>query len=375
MISGYDILESLGRGATGEVFRAVQRQTGQTVALKVLRPEAVPDASHYRRLELLAASLRRVRHPHVAAVLDWGRTAEGAAFVAMEFAGGFSLGRRLRERAGISHRQCLEWLIQAARGLEAAWREGIIHRDVKPDNLMTTPEGAVKIVDFGLARSIRTAAPETAGPPLRGTPRYMSPEQALGRATDHRSDIYSLGAAFYHLLTGRPPFDAATAPDLAAEHIRSQLIPVAALNPAVPEGLARMIERMLEKDPDERHPDYESLIVEAQSCLLSEMVRARESGTRRIPSEGQNAQRQTPGSPVGVPDARSATVRLRRLLAGLPAGLLVAGIVMAVVLRLAGRPPAAPPQSALTTTFRKLLRSGQPASVPASEPSSPPSEP
>jgi len=395
----YAIGEALGQGSTGQVFKAVDAKTQRPVAIKILQPDAFGGERAYERLERAMRALARARHANIAAIYDVGRREDGAPYIVMEFAGGPSIGQMLRRRIAISSAECLNWLIQVARGLEAAWREGIIHRDVKPDNLMTAgqacdPAGAaspenpggsaavVKIVDFGLARHIREpasgrgAAAEAVTPPIAGlpskvlvgTPRYMSPEQGLGRGVDHRSDIYSLGATFYHVLTGRPPFEAATLDDLVRAHLSAPAPPVHTLNPQAPHDLAAILEKMLEKDPDDRYQDYESLIHDALGCALANSARLRQFGAQT--GEGGAARSdedsQPPAAAKGRPPEEPPKSKALFLAAAALGFLTIVALLIPILVRM--RPDAEPPkQNRLSSAFQKLLAaptaSGSAASV------------
>jgi len=211
----YEILAPLGAGGMGEVYRARDARLAREVALKVLPAHVAQDGEALARFEREAKAVAALSHPNVLAIFDFG-TADGIAYAATELLQGESLRQRLKAGT-LTPRKAAEYAAQAAHGLAAAHDKGIVHRDLKPENLYLTPEGRVKILDFGLARhSLAGTLGSNSGSPteaqhtepgtLLGTVSYMSPEQVRGKAVDHRSDIFSLGAVLYEMATGARAF-------------------------------------------------------------------------------------------------------------------------------------------------------------------------
>ena len=279
------------------VYRAREESLGRAVALKVMPEPALEDAELVRRFEREARLVARVNHPNVAQVHRIGRI-DGAPYYTMELIDGESLAHRLAREGAVEPEVALDWLRQAARGLRAAAEHGIIHRDIKPANLMVTREGVIKIVDFGIAKAVRDETFQTVAGQVLGTPRYMSPEQGQGRPVDHRSDIYSLGATFYHLLAGLPPFEADNPLTLIMMHMKEPVRDLRRLRPQVPERLCNVIYGMLEKLPDRRFADYDALLlaienagrpadatmhVEAAATLVSAPIEDRPAGAAGVP--------------------------------------------------------------------------------------------
>jgi WD40 repeat protein len=252
----YRILGPLGAGGMGTVFKAEHRLMERVVALKVLRKGLIdrPDAVERFRQEVKAAA--RLSHPNIVAAFDADRAGD-VHFLVMEFVEGESLDRLLRRRGPLPVALACHLAREAARGLQHAGERGMVHRDVKPANLMRTPDGGVKILDFGLARF---ASESLSGEGLTptgavvGTPDYVAPEQALDpRRADVRADVYGLGCTLYQLLTGQPPFTGGTALQVLIAHRESPPRPITELRPDVPPELARIVDRMLAKDPARRY--------------------------------------------------------------------------------------------------------------------------
>jgi tetratricopeptide (TPR) repeat protein len=266
-IGRYELEEELGRGGMGAVYRALDPLLKRYVAVKVLRPDPSSDVATQE--EWCARMLREARaaaafsHPNAIAVYDVGID-EGAPFIAMELAPGKTLRHFVGDPA-VAIEQRVRWLAAIARALGAAHRIGIVHRDVKPDNVMVTPEGAIKILDFGIAKwsSETSAAPLptlTAAGMILGTPQYMAPEQIRGEALDGRVDQYAWGVVAYELLTGRPMYPKATEPmRLIASILTSVTPPASTVAPSVPLALSEVVEKALAKKPGDRFADMDAV--------------------------------------------------------------------------------------------------------------------
>jgi hypothetical protein len=255
----YRILGPLGAGGMGEVFRAEHRLMERVVALKVMRASLMnrPAAVAQFRREVKAAA--RLSHPHIVTAYD-AEQAGDVHFLVMEFVPGQSLDRVVAARGPLPVAEACDCVRQAALGLAHAAEHGMVHRDIKPQNLMRTPDGRVKVLDFGLARFVA----ETAGPvacgggALTGTPDFVAPEQAAApHRADGRADIYSLGCTFYYLLTGRVPFPAAAG--RPAANPAAPLPSITEYRPDVPPAVVRVVERMLAPDPADRYPTAEAV--------------------------------------------------------------------------------------------------------------------
>ena len=266
-LGGFRLDKLLGRGGMGSVHLALQESLNRPVALKVLSPKLAADHDFVRRFQTEARAAAALSHPNVVVVHDVGE-ADGHHFLAMEFMPGGTLEDRVSTSGPMPWRQVLDALHDAAAGLVYAEECGIVHRDIKPANLMLTGTGTVKIADLGLATTVEAEATQSEGKKIFGTPHFISPEQARGEALDHRSDLYSLGATAYRLLTGHTPFEGETTRDILRGHFTLEPAPLADHVPGIPAGLDTLVHRLLEKDPADRHPRAAVLLREVDRLRL-----------------------------------------------------------------------------------------------------------
>jgi len=257
-LSHYQIVARLGAGGMGEVYRAHDHRLRRDVAIKVLPPETLQDEGAGKRLRREALALSRLNHPNICTVHDFD-THDGIAFIVVELIDGETLAERLR-RGRIAAEEIVRIGRAIASALEVAHEQGVIHRDLKPGNVMISSKGVTKVLDFGLARDLRPAVPEAtttsfvSNPGIVGTLPYMAPEQVLGEETDARTDVYALGVILFEMATGRRPFDE-TQPLALASAILNQAPPRPPLKASkVDAGLAAVILRCLEKRPERRYP-------------------------------------------------------------------------------------------------------------------------
>jgi serine/threonine protein kinase len=263
VLGGYRLDSLIAVGGIGRVYRATDDRLGRTVALKVIHVAGDPHGRErfLREVRLIAG----FQHPHI--VLLYGAGEErGWAWAAMELLAG-SLFDELRQRGRLTAAEAALAGRHACSGLDAAAARGIIHRDVKPSNLLRDRSGTVKVSDFGLAKDLSLDLHLTSPGAILGTPLYTSPEQATGKAVGVRSDLYSLGATLYHLVAGRPPFESSNTLDVLVRHAVEPPPPLPA---DVPAGLSRLIFRLLAKDPAQRPADYAATVQSLESCLSEE---------------------------------------------------------------------------------------------------------
>lgn len=251
-IGGYELLELVGEGGMGAVYRARQISLDREVAVKVLAPRLAKDGEFVARFVREARSVAKINHPNILQIHDVA-DADGLHFIAMEFIRGRTLSDLLKDKGYLDWRDCVGYARQAALGLAAAAKANIIHRDVKPDNLMITSEGVVKVSDFGLAKEMAAQGELTQTGDIMGTPAYMSPEQCDGAALDTRTDIYSLGCALYRAVTGVLPFNAPSPVSMMYKHKHEAPIPPRQYMPELPVAVENLILRMMAKNPDDRY--------------------------------------------------------------------------------------------------------------------------
>ncbi len=266
-IGPYRIERKLGEGGMGAVYLAVHETLDRNAAIKVLPDAMVRDNAEFvKRFFIEARAAARLDHPNLVRVYDAGEQG-GIHFIAMEYVDGMDLRSMLARQKRIPEAQALEIARQACLGLEAAAMQSIIHRDIKPANIMVTPQGLVKIADFGLAKNTDADAKITKSGQVMGTPAYISPEQALGEKADFRSDIYSLGATLFEMLTGETPFKSETVMGLLRQHCKSPAPDPRSIHAGIGEAAARLVLRMLAKSPAERFGSH----AELRDCMEKAM--------------------------------------------------------------------------------------------------------
>jgi serine/threonine protein kinase len=253
----YEILDKLGEGAMGVVYRARDSAIGRVVALKMLSAELGAEDELHHRFRREAEAIGRLSHPNIVTVYDLGDS-EGQLYMAMELLEGDDLRALIEQRVDVPLADRVRILVQISEGLAYAHSRGVVHRDIKPANIVVTSGGRVKILDFGLAR-VATRATITRKGMILGTPDYMAPEQAMGKAVDRRSDVFSSGSVFYEFLTGEKPFKGKTLHAVLFQIIQEDPDAVLTLSPELPTRLAAIVHRMLLKDPDKRYSSMDEV--------------------------------------------------------------------------------------------------------------------
>jgi serine/threonine protein kinase len=293
-IGAFEVMGRLGAGGMGEVYRARDTRLGRTVAIKVLRAGADPEWLH--RLEREARAASALNHPNIVHIYDVGDAARGtgAYYVVMELVEGETLRRRLRP-GPLPLPELLDLAAQLGDGLAKAHRAGIVHRDLKPENVMVTADGVVKILDFGLAKVVAAPLADvesgdtlsrhgTRAGTLLGTLEYMSPEQASGRAVDHRTDQFSLGAILHEMATGRPAFRRDTPAQVLAAVIERDPERLGRLRGDLPAALESLVARCLEKDPERRYAKTDELAAELAALAGRSRSSSRAEAARSLPA-------------------------------------------------------------------------------------------
>ncbi|MER3522213.1 MAG: hypothetical protein C4317_08650 [Acidimicrobiia bacterium] len=269
----YEIENLIARGGMARVYRAKDLLLGRTVALKILNPEFASDPGFVERFRREARAAASLTHPNIVAVYDSDRDGD-TYFLVMEFVDGKSLREILRADGRLHYRRAAEVASEIALALEAAHSKGVVHRDIKPGNIMITRSGEVKVADFGIARAAGTSEALTQAGSILGTASYLSPEQADGRAVDARSDLYSLGVVLYEMLTGSPPFKADSPLVLALKHITETPKPPSEVCEDIPPSLEAITLKALSKRPENRYQSAREMYEDLARALSGRRVRA-----------------------------------------------------------------------------------------------------
>ena len=256
----YEILNLVGEGGMGAVYRARDRELEREVAVKVIRPELARNAQVLLRFKQELILARQVTHRNIIRIFDLG-SAEGLRFITMEYIEGEDIAQVLARRGKLSATEAVQIVVQVARGLEAAHAEGVVHRDLKPQNIMLDAQGKASVMDFGIARSADSSNMTRTGA-LLGTPAYMSPEQAQGLKAGARSDLYALGVIFYEMLTGKIPFDAENPMAALVRRIHETPATTAEIEPTVPKPVNAIVMKMLATKPEERYQSAGELLAD-----------------------------------------------------------------------------------------------------------------
>ncbi len=280
----YQLQNPIGRGGMATIYRGLDRRMDRVVAIKVLREAYSTDPKFVQRFQREAKAASALQHPNIVQVYDYGQTG-GNYFIVMELVEGTDLRRYLRSRGILDIDRAVIIAHDIALGLGAAHRRSIVHRDVKPQNVLVGRDGSIKLTDFGIAsvyKDINAERLTTTGMTL-GTVQYYAPEQAQGEIVSPAADVYALGIVMYEMLTGRPPFDGDTPVAVAMQHIQDQPTPPSHLNPNIPPALEEIIMRCLEKAPERRFPDGSALAhaleMLGESTIAESMPAPGSSGT------------------------------------------------------------------------------------------------
>src|SRR5262245_5272869 len=282
LLSGgrYEILATLGQGAMGAVYKAKDRELDRWVAIKVIQPELANSPSILKRFKQELILARQITHKNVVRIFDIGET-DGMKFITMEYVDGGDLKTTIMERGKMPPEEAADIIRQICHALEAAHNEGVVHRDLKPQNIMMDQTGRVVVMDFGIAHSKDMPGMTMTGA-LMGTPEYMSPEQAKGEKTDVRADIFAVGIIFYELLTGNVPFKAHTVVETMYKRTQERAIPPVDLDRTVPIQANQIVMKCLETDPSRRYQSVRELLQDLEVIDPEKKMSGLESARRRI---------------------------------------------------------------------------------------------
>jgi eukaryotic-like serine/threonine-protein kinase len=268
----YRLEEKIGRGGMSTVYRAFDTVLERDVAIKLMHRDIAADSDQLERFRREARAVAQLSHPHIVTVIDAGDD-DGASYIVLQYVEGETLKQRIRRDGEMQTTQALAYAIEIARALGAAHDHMIVHRDVKPQNVLLSVEGDAKITDFGIARTLTEQGLTVDGRVL-GTTDYVSPEQALGQPVTGQSDIYSLGIVLFEMLTGQVPFTGESPVAVAMRHVREELPDLQVLRPDVSAATASIVDRATAKDLADRYPDMASMVAELEQALAIETSRS-----------------------------------------------------------------------------------------------------
>ena len=268
MLSGrYEVLKRVGSGGMADVYMAKDHKLNRNVAVKVLKSEYVEDEKFLKKFETEAQAVARLSHPNIVNVYDVG-IEDGINYIVMELAEGMTLKEYIRRKGYLSPKETVEISLQIASAISHAHKNHIIHRDIKPQNILVSEIGNVKVTDFGIAKATSSNT-VTSTATAMGSVHYISPEQAKGRFCDEKSDIYSLGITMYEMVTGRVPFDGDTTVAVAIQHLQEEIVPPSVYAPNLPISMEKIILKCTQKNPDRRYASMTALLADLRKALIS----------------------------------------------------------------------------------------------------------
>ena len=347
-LGDYQIIGHIGGGGMGTVYKALHVRMGRVVALKVLRPEIQQNPALIQRFDREVRAAARLTHPHIVAALD-AREQDGVHFLITEFIDGQDLQAMVKDGGPLPVAAAVDCILQAARGLDYAHRQGIIHRDVKPANLLRDAGGVVRILDMGLARldadSGSSATDLTNSGMVLGTAAYMAPEQARDvRRADARADIYSLGCTLFFLLTGRHVYSGATALDTVLSHLSQPIPSLTEVDASLPVALERIFHRMVSKEPADRYQTAAEVVQELEALQLAPAPAPARLIPTSIDTAATEIRRNSQDRSATRPPGNAAFTRVLqfnpRLWSGVVVAMILAGVAVVAVMRPATPDPA-----------------------------------
>ena len=261
----YEIVDQVGTGGMSDVYKAKDHALGRYVAIKVLKSEFSEDTNFVSKFRTEAQSAAVLEHPNIVNIYDVG-SENGIHYIVMEYVEGITLKTYIEKKGQLTYKEALSIAIQVGRGIQAAHAKNIVHRDIKPQNIIISTDGKVKVTDFGIARAV---SENTIHSDVMGSVHYASPEQARNGYVSNRSDIYSLGIVMYEMVTGRVPFDGDSTVAVAIQHLQDEMDPPSKYAPNLPISLEKIIQKCTQKSPDRRYDSMESLLIDLRKALLN----------------------------------------------------------------------------------------------------------
>ncbi len=261
----YEIVGQVGTGGMSDVYKAKDHTLGRYVAIKVLKSEFSEDTNFVSKFRTEAQSAAVLEHPNIVNIYDVG-SENGIHYIVMEYVEGITLKTYIGKKGQLTYKEALSIAIQVGRGIQAAHAKNIVHRDIKPQNIIISTDGKVKVTDFGIARAV---SENTIHSDVMGSVHYASPEQARNGYVSNRSDIYSLGIVMYEMVTGRVPFDGDSTVAVAIQHLQDEMDPPSKYAPNLPVSLEKIIQKCTQKSPDRRYDSMESLLIDLRKALLN----------------------------------------------------------------------------------------------------------
>lgn len=354
----YEIIELIGRGGMAYVYKARDLKLNRFVAVKILREEYTENEQFIKKFDRESQSAAGLSDPNIVSVYDVGVDGD-VYFIVMEYVDGITLKQYLIKKGRLDYEEATNFIIDVAEALQCAHEHGIIHRDIKPQNIMLTADMTPKVTDFGIARAI-TSSTITMTNQTMGSVHYISPEQARGGFVDERSDLYSLGIMYYELLTGELPFDEENTVSIAIKHIQEDITPPKTILPEIPQSVSDVVVWLCQKRPDDRYQDCEELIADLDQIMLNASVDlnggANNGGLISDDSLFQVEPEDTAGDAAdetGIDDLRKKKKRKRVLIGLLVAALAIAGIVAGYHAFSASRKVTVPDVSGMTKSQAK----------------------
>ncbi len=320
----YELVEFIGKGGMALVYRAIDKRTGHNVAVKILRPEYNQDAEFCTRFEREAVAASKMSHHNIVNLLDVGQD-DNMRYLVMEYVRGRTLKEVINQKGSLKPAVAAQIGIRILSALQHAHKNGIIHRDIKPQNILVHSDGLIKVGDFGIARVVGSNTIST-DDIVMGSVHYFSPEQAKGEPVTAASDLYSVGVVLYEMLTGKPPFDGETPVAIAMQHIGSKAQPIREINPSVPPAMERVVEKAMEKRPERRYQSALEMAQDLQRALQEPEGNWMGPAPQPSPPPDQgngNTDRQKP--------VRSSSWIWARIGAGVMAFAVLAGLALGAV--------------------------------------------